>query len=32
MQIKRIIDRKKFYQGKMIYGDIIVDGKHERIV
>ena len=32
MQIKRIIDRKKYYQGKMIYGSIIVDGKHERIV
>jgi len=32
MQIKRIIDRKQFYQGKMIYGNIVVDGKHERIV
>ena len=32
MQIKRIIDRKSFYKGKMIYGDIVSDGNHERIL
>ncbi len=32
VQVKRILDRKAFYQGKYRYGQIEADGLHQAII
>ncbi|OXM87394.1 recombinase family protein [Paenibacillus rigui] len=32
VQVKRILDRKEFYQGLYLYGDIKADGLHQAII